>query len=173
LTAQSASGFVSAGGEFLGVSGCKRARDYGRALTMPHAFSSAFLSFDACFWRKSMSSIIRKIGIAALLAGVVFAHGSLAQDVPLLDGVTTRAENNPSVEEGKYKKDAPWVIGMSSFGVNANTWTVQVAHEAQAAADRDKRITKFVLLDAGFDQKKQVADSRSPRRLPMPVSRRP
>lgn len=44
-----------------------------------------------------------------------------AQDVKLLDGVTTPSENNPNVEAGKYKKDAPWVIGMSSFGVNANT----------------------------------------------------
>lgn len=105
-----------------------------------------------------MSSIIRKLGLSVLLAGVVFAHGSLAQDVHLLDGLTVRAENNPTVEAGKYKKDAPWVIGMSSFGVNANTWTVQVAHEAQAAADRDDRIEKFILLDAGFDQKKQVAD---------------
>lgn len=103
-------------------------------------------------------SSMRKIVLSALLAGVVFASGAQAQDVQLLDGVTARAENNPSVEAGKFKKDAPWVIGMSSFGVNANTWTVQVAHEAQAAADRDKRISKFVLLDAGFDQKKQVAD---------------
>ena len=105
-----------------------------------------------------MSSIIRKFGLSALLAGVVFASGAFAEEVHLLDGVTTRAENNPTVEAGKYKKDAPWVIGMSSFGVNANTWTVQVAHETQAAADRDERISKFVLLDAGFDQKKQVAD---------------
>ena len=103
-------------------------------------------------------SNIRKIGLSVLLAGVVFATNGFAQEVPLLEGVTTRAENNPTVEEGKYRKDAPWVIGMSSFGVNANTWTVQVAHEAQAAADRDTRITKFILLDAGFDQKKQVAD---------------
>ncbi|MDW9535775.1 substrate-binding domain-containing protein [Sinorhizobium meliloti] len=105
-----------------------------------------------------MSTIIRKIRASVLLAGVFFATNSFAQEVPLLEGVTTRAENNPTVEEGKYKKDAPWVIGMSSFGVNANTWTVQVAHEAQAAANNDKRITKFILLDAGFDQKKQVAD---------------
>lgn len=45
-------------------------------------------------------------------------------------------------------------IGMSHFGVNANTWTVQVAHESQGAAKKDPRIAKFILLDAGFDQKK-------------------
>ncbi|MFB2549959.1 ABC transporter substrate-binding protein [Ensifer soli] len=105
-----------------------------------------------------MRSIIRNIGISVLLAGVVFATPVGAEDVKLMDGLTVREGDNPSVEAGKYRKDAPWVIGMSSFGVNANTWTVQVAHEAQAAADRDQRISKFVLLDAGFDQKKQVAD---------------
>ncbi|OBZ97526.1 ABC transporter substrate-binding protein (plasmid) [Pararhizobium polonicum] len=105
-----------------------------------------------------MSTVMRKIGISILLAGTMLATPGLALEVKLLDGVTTPSENNPTVEAGKYKKDAPWVIGMSSFGVNANTWTVQVAHEAEAAAARDKRITKFVLLDAGFDQKKQVAD---------------
>ncbi|NTA83815.1 ABC transporter substrate-binding protein [Agrobacterium tumefaciens] len=105
-----------------------------------------------------MSTAMRKIGISILLAGTMLATPGFAQEVKLLDGVTTPGENNPTVEAGKYKKDAPWVIGMSSFGVNANTWTVQVAHEAEAAAARDKRITKFVLLDAGFDQKKQVAD---------------
>lgn len=54
-----------------------------------------------------MSTIIRKIRASVLLAGVFFATNSFAQEVPLLEGVTTRAENNPTVEEGKYKKDAP------------------------------------------------------------------
>lgn len=105
-----------------------------------------------------MSAVIRKLSVSLMLTAVLLSQPAIAQEVKLLDGVTTPAENNPTVEAGKYKKDAPWVIGMSSFGVNANTWTVQVAHEAEAAAARDKRITKFVLLDAGFDQKKQVAD---------------
>ncbi len=105
-----------------------------------------------------MSSAIRKLSISILLASTLLGSPVFAQEVKLLDGVTTPAENNPTVEAGKYKKDAPWVIGMSSFGVNANTWTVQVAHESEAAAARDKRITKLILLDAGFDQKKQVAD---------------
>ncbi len=54
-----------------------------------------------------MSSIIRKIGLSVLLAGVVFATNGFAQEVPLLEGVTTRAENNPTVDAGKYMKDAP------------------------------------------------------------------
>jgi len=84
---------------------------------------------------------------------------SLAQDFysPMAEVVPT-AGDNPVVQAGKYKKPCGWKIGMSHFGVNANTWTVQVAHEAQAAADREKCINKFILLDANFDQKKQVAD---------------
>jgi ribose transport system substrate-binding protein len=75
-----------------------------------------------------------------------------------LAGAVPAPGDNPLVEAGKYKKDCPWTIGMSHFGVNANTWTIQVAHEAQAAAARESCIAKFILLDANFDQKKQVAD---------------
>jgi ribose transport system substrate-binding protein len=96
--------------------------------------------------------------MAAALATTMLAGGAYAEEVILMDGLTTRADDNPVVEAGKYKKDGPWVIGMSHFGVNANTWTVQVAHEAEGAAKKDTRIAKFILLDAGFDQKKQVAD---------------
>ena len=105
-----------------------------------------------------MNAVIRKLSLSLMVSAALLSQPVLAQEVKLLDGVTAPTENNPTVPAGKYKKDAPWVIGMSSFGVNANTWTVQVAHEAEAAAARDKRISKFILLDAGFDQKKQVAD---------------
>ena len=104
-----------------------------------------------------MRRIIQPIA-AVVIATTMWCAPSFADDVPLLDGVTARGGDNPTVEAGKFKKDPPWVIGMSHFGVNANTWTVQVAHEAEAAAAKDKRIAKFILLDAGFDQKKQVAD---------------
>lgn len=105
-----------------------------------------------------MSRLLKTLTLSLMIASSLTAVPVRADEVKLLDGVTTPADNNPTVEAGKYKKDAPWVIGMSSFGVNANTWTVQVAHEAEAAAARDERIAKFILLDAGFDQKKQVAD---------------
>ncbi|MCW1920526.1 substrate-binding domain-containing protein [Rhodobacter sp. KR11] len=98
-------------------------------------------------------------GLAALttttiLAGRAFAVPSLV----LMDGVTPNPDNTTVIEAGKFKKDGPWVIGMSHFGVNANTWTVQVSHEADFAASKEPRIAKFITLDAGFDQKKQVAD---------------
>lgn len=105
-----------------------------------------------------MKYSLKALATAALLATTVMTAPAFAEDVALMDGVTARAENNPSVPAGKYKKDGPWVIGMSHFGVNANTWTVQVAHETEGAAAADKRINKMIILDAGFDQKKQVAD---------------
>jgi ribose transport system substrate-binding protein len=105
-----------------------------------------------------MNMNIKTLVASMLLATTVFSAPLLAEDVKLMDGVVARGGDNPTVEAGKFKKDGPWVIGMSDFGVNANTWTVQVAHESEAAAAKDSRVKKFILLDAGFDQKKQVAD---------------
>ena len=62
------------------------------------------------------------------------------------------------VEAGKFTKAPPWKIGMSHFGVNANTWTVQVVHETEAAVEKNPNIKDFILLDANLDQEKQVAD---------------
>lgn len=81
-----------------------------------------------------------------------------AQDVKLMDGVNPRPGDARMTKPGEFKKNEPWKIGMSHFGVNANTWTVQMAHEAEAAGAKDKRVTKFVLLDANLNQAKQVAD---------------
>lgn len=48
----------------------------------------------------------------------------------LMDGVTPNPDNTTVIEAAKFKKDGPRVIGMSPFGVNANTWTArfQVHH---------------------------------------------
>ena len=103
--------------------------------------------------------LLTKAGIAsALLATTLLGSSAFAQDVFLMDGVEARPDGNSVVEAGKYQKDGPWVVAMSHFGVNANTWTVQTAHEAQGIADTDERIEKFIMLDANFDQAKQVSD---------------
>ncbi|MAY61869.1 MAG: ABC transporter substrate-binding protein [Rhizobiales bacterium] len=100
--------------------------------------------------------------IAAIASGLLFATSlsasALADDYLPMEGVTIAPGDNPVVEAGKYKKECGWTIGMSHFGVNANTWTVQVAHESEAAAEGESCVEKFILLDANFDQKKQVAD---------------
>lgn len=95
---------------------------------------------------------------AATIVALLLSSTAMAQDVNLMDGVEARPDNNSVVEAGAFQKDGPWTIAMSHFGVNANTWTVQTAHEAQGVADADERIANFVMLDANFDQAKQVAD---------------
>ena len=92
------------------------------------------------------------------LAAALLASTALAQDVNLMTGVEPRPGDNPVVEAGLFQTEGPWTIAMSHFGVNANTWTVQTAHEAQGVADADERIANFIMLDANFDQAQQVAD---------------
>lgn len=95
---------------------------------------------------------------AALAFAVLAAAAVQAQDVKLMEGVSPRPGDTRQTKAGEFKKAPPWRIGMSHFGVNANTWTVQMAHEAEAAAKLDKRVGKFILLDANINQAKQVAD---------------
>lgn len=95
---------------------------------------------------------------AALLTSTLLASPLAAQDLELMDGVFPRPGDDRVVEAGTFQAEAPWTIGMSHFGVNANTWTVQMAHESVAAAGLDDRVGEFILLDANIDQAKQVAD---------------
>lgn len=105
-----------------------------------------------------MSKIAAASRAALLAMTVMAAAAGHAQDVKLMDGVTPRPGDARMTKSGEFKKTTPWKIGMSHFGVNANTWTVQMAHEAEGAAAKDKRVTKFILLDANINQAKQVAD---------------
>lgn len=102
-------------------------------------------------------------GLRALVFGLTatawIGAGSVrAQEVNLMQGVTPRPGDDRMTAPNQFKKSGPWKIGMSHFGVNANTWTVQMSHEAEAAAKLDKRIGQFILLDANINQAKQVAD---------------
>ena len=101
--------------------------------------------------------------MAALAASTILSRAAFAQDddVSLIAGVMGGVTPNPDkpavIKAGKFKKDGPRTIIMSHFGVNANTWTVQVGHEADYAASKAAGIGEFVILDTGFDQKNQVA----------------
>jgi ribose transport system substrate-binding protein len=106
-----------------------------------------------------MRAALRNVGLGLLLATTMLVAGAAsAQEVKLMDGVTPRPGDARMTQPNQFKKDGPWKIGMSHFGVNANTWTVQMAHEAEAAAKLDPRIRQFMLLDANISQVKQVAD---------------
>lgn len=105
-----------------------------------------------------MNRSLKTAMLAGLVATTALVTPVLAEDVQLMDGITPRVGDNPTVEAGAFQSDAPWTIGMSHFGVNANTWTVQMSHESTAAAGLDSRVENFILLDANIDQAKQVAD---------------
>lgn len=105
-----------------------------------------------------MRSKFLKGVLTGLVLSTTLSRAAMAQDVFLMDGVTPSTTDTSVVPAGTFAKEGPWVIGMSDFGVNANTWTVQVAHETEAAAAADPRIERLIILDAGFDQEKQVAD---------------
>ena len=66
--------------------------------------------------------LMLKTAIAgALLATSIMTAPVFADEVFLMNGVEPRPSNNSVVEAGKYKKDGPWTVAMSHFGVNANT----------------------------------------------------
>ncbi|MDY8109395.1 substrate-binding domain-containing protein [Fulvimarina sp. 2208YS6-2-32] len=104
-----------------------------------------------------MKSTIRTVS-AALLASVCATAAFAEPTVALMEGVFPAQGDNPVVEAGTFESECGWTIGMSAFGVNANTWTVQVASESEAEAERHECIDKFILLDANLNQNKQVAD---------------
>jgi ribose transport system substrate-binding protein len=63
-----------------------------------------------------LKGTVAALAISAALAGAV-----MAEDVFLMDGVTPSTTDTTVVPADAFKKDGPWVIGMSHFGVNANT----------------------------------------------------
>jgi ribose transport system substrate-binding protein len=106
-----------------------------------------------------MFEISNKLGRGMILVCGLLASGvAMAQAVNLMKGVEPRPGETRLTKVDAFKKKTPWTIGMSHFGVNANTWTVQMAHESEGAAAQDKRITKFIMLDANINQAKQVSD---------------
>lgn len=105
-----------------------------------------------------MRRTLMNLGLGLLLATTAVVGAASAQEVNLMNGVTPRPGDDQMVAADTFKKDGPWKIGMSHFGVNANTWTVQMSHEAESAAKKDSRVGQFILLDANLSQSKQVAD---------------
>lgn len=99
-----------------------------------------------------------RFALMLMASSLALGSAAAAEGVHLMDGVEPRPGDADMVAAGAFQKDSPWRIGKSHFGVNANTWTVQMAHEANHAAAQDPRIAEFILLDANISQTKQVAD---------------
>lgn len=75
---------------------------------------------------------------------------------------TTNVPEKPVVKDGVvdtsfYKKDGPYVVGVSNVSV-ANAFRVQMIAEIQAAAKKNPLVKDIIVTDAGGDANKQIAD---------------
>ena len=96
---------------------------------------------------------------ASMLAGAALLSCSavLADDVELLPPGLMAPSSKDEVPAGKFKKDQPWVIGMSWPGVG-NTRIVQTIQEIKSAGAHDPNIKEFRFVEANWQPAKQVAD---------------
>ena len=60
-----------------------------------------------------MRSNFLKHALAGLVLSTALSGAAMAQDVFLMDGVTPSTKDTTVVPAGTFKKDGPWVIGMS------------------------------------------------------------
>lgn len=93
------------------------------------------------------------VGALALSWNAVAADG----EVELLPPDILSAVSANEVPVGQYKKDGPWVIGMSWPGTG-NTWIVQTIQELKYTAEKNPNIREFQFVDANWQPAKQVAD---------------
>lgn len=101
----------------------------------------------------------RTLVCASLLAGAVLSPRTpaLAGDVELLPPALMAPSSKEFIPAGKFKKNPPWVIGMSWPGVG-NTWIVQTIQEIKYAGSHDPNIKEFRFVEANWQPAKQVAD---------------
>ncbi len=104
-------------------------------------------------------SLKRFLSAAAIAAVAVLSSNvaSRGQGVELLPPDILAAKSDQVVPADKFKKEAPWVIGMSWPGTG-NTWIVQTIQEINYAAAQNPSIKEFRFVDAGWQPAKQVSD---------------
>ncbi|WP_018183154.1 ABC transporter substrate-binding protein [Kaistia granuli] len=105
-----------------------------------------------------MQTKLAKLGRSALVAFAMMGATSVfAEEVNLMKGVIPREGDDRMTTADQFKKPGPWKIGMSHFGLS-NTWTIQMAHDAEFEAKNNPNITDFLFRNADLNQTKQVAD---------------
>lgn len=72
-------------------------------------------------------------------------------------GKKPAAWSGEKVSGTPFKKDPPWVIGVSNYSL-ANSWRVHMFAELQYAADNDPRIKELIITNADGNLAKQVSD---------------
>lgn len=98
--------------------------------------------------------------VAITMLFTAIAIPAFAEDVDFagnMRGITVRPDDMSMAPVIRPKHGPPWKIGMSHFGLS-NTWTIQMAHEAEYEASKHKEIGQFLLRNANLQQAKQVAD---------------
>jgi ribose transport system substrate-binding protein len=105
-------------------------------------------------------STARLTGKALLATALVSSGPVFADEINFagnMHGIAVRPGDNDMAPVIKPKHGPPWKIGMSHFGLS-NTWTIQMAHEAEYEAGIHPEIGQFLLRNADLKQTKQVAD---------------
>jgi len=106
-------------------------------------------------------SMMCKLAKGAFLAASLLAASAVYADeidfAGNMHGITVKPGDNDMAPAIKPKHGPPWKIGMSHFGLS-NTWTIQMAHDAEFEASKHKEIGQFLLRNADLQQSKQVAD---------------
>ncbi len=79
-----------------------------------------------------------------------------------MDGVTPSTKDTTIVPAGTFKKDGPWVIGMSIWRQRQTPGRTGGRMRPRLRPPRTPDIEKLIILDAGYDQeKKQSPTSRT------------
>lgn len=101
----------------------------------------------------------KKFLTAALLAGTALLAplAASAASIPLMPAGLIAPDSTTMVPAGKFKKNGPWVIGVSWLGLG-NTWIVQAIQETKYAAAGNPNIKEFRFLNASWQPTKQVSD---------------
>jgi ABC-type sugar transport system substrate-binding protein len=99
-----------------------------------------------------MKHLARTIAAGMLLAAAL-PLSALAQT----DRALQEKQMQEDVDTAKFKKPAPYRIGVSA-GYLSNSWVVFCLQHIRYEASRHPEITDIIVTDAGFNPTKQVAD---------------
>ena len=95
--------------------------------------------------------------LLSLLCATIIASTTHAAPPSLLPGNLLQPTSTEQTPINRYKKAAPWRIGVS-FGGVGNTWIVQMIQEMKYEASLHPEISEFVFTEANWQPAKQVAD---------------
>lgn len=83
---------------------------------------------------------------------------AFSEELTLLADTAPATGDNPQTKPGEFKKNGPWKVGMSHYGLSGSTHTYQTAHEAEQAVKEIPGIGQYLFRSADLSQSKQAAD---------------